>query len=301
MRLHGAAEVASATRADPRPLTDREFTMLADFIHAEIGIYLNSSKKALMEGRLSKRLRELGLSSFEAYHRRVTREDPDERVVLFDRISTNETHFFREPAHFEFLAEHVLPVIAAEAEAGKRSRTIRVWSAASSTGEEAYSLAMLMYDQFPRGQGWSLQIIGTDISTSVLARARAAVWPLRAAEEIPAAFRKRFMLRGVASQADRMKASPELRATVTFERLNLIEDDYAVAGAPFDIIFCRNVLIYFDAANKHRVCQRMVEALAPGGHLFLGHAESLHALPVGARRVRASVYTRVSPSIHPAA
>jgi chemotaxis protein methyltransferase CheR len=274
-----------------RPLSDREFAMLRDLIHGEVGIFLNDSKKALMEGRLTKRLRELGLPTFEAYYRRVIEEDPAERITLFDRIATNETHFFREPEHFALLADKLLPALEAAAAAGERPRSLRVWSAASSTGEEPYSLAMLLLDHLPPERGWQVEVLGTDISTTVLARARAGVWSLRKAEEIPAPYLKRFMLRGVDSQAERMKAGPALRAAVRFARLNLAQDDYSAAGAPFDIVFCRNVLIYFDAAGKRRVCGRLLEALAPGGHLFLGHAETLQVLPPGANRVRPSVYS----------
>jgi chemotaxis protein methyltransferase CheR len=277
--------------AGVRPLSDREFAMLRDLIHAEVGIFLNDSKKALLEGRLTKRLRELGIPTFEAYHRREVQEDPTERIALFDRIATNETHFFREPAHYALLADHVLPALEAAAAAGERPRRLRVWSAASSTGEEPYSLAMLLLDRLPPHSGWQVDVLGTDISTMALARARAAVWPLRKSEEIPEEYLKRFMLRGVDAQAERMKAGPELRAAVRFARLNLAQDSYAAAGGPFDIVFCRNVLIYFDAAGKQRVCQRLLESLAPAGHLFLGHSESLQVLPPGATRVRPSVYS----------
>jgi chemotaxis protein methyltransferase CheR len=273
-----------------RPLTDREFALLRDFVHDEVGIFLNETKKALMEGRLAKRLRELGMTSFEAYHQRVL-VDEAERVELFDRISTNETHFFREPAHFALLADHLLPALEREAAAGRRARTLRVWSAAASTGEEPFSLAMLLLDRLGPA-GWNIEIVGTDISTAVLAKATAATWPMRGAGPIPADYLKRFMLRGVASQAERFKASRELRAMVRFARLNLVEDDYALAGGPFDIIFCRNVLIYFDRDGKQSVCERLLDSLVPGGHLFLGHAESLHRVPVGTRRVRPSVYAR---------
>ena len=196
-------------------------------------------KKALLTGRLSRRLRELGLTSFGEYLRRVE-ADERERVRMLDLITTNETRFFRESKQFGLLESDVLPRWAAEGVEGKRPRRIRAWSAGCSTGEEPYSLAMLLLSHFRRD--WDMEILATDLSTRVLERARTAVWPLSRSQEIPPAFLRAFMLRGTGPEDGKMKAGPEVRALVRFEHLNLNDASYRVPG-PFDLILCRNVLI----------------------------------------------------------
>ena len=274
----------------PPPLEDRDFARFQALVYGEAGIHLTAAKKALLVGRLSKRLRELGVDSYAAYYERVL-ADPAERVQMLDRITTNETHFFREPRHFRFLVDQVFPQWKAEADAGRRPRRLRIWSAGCSTGEEPYSIAMALLDAFPAGSGWDLQVLGTDLSTRVLARARAAVWPIAQAEEIPEADRKAHMLRGVGRQEGLMKAGPELRGLVRLDRLNLAGDAWPRLG-PFDAVFCRNVLIYFDAPTKERVVGRLLERVEVGGYLFVGHAESLSGMPHAVRTPQATIYVR---------
>ncbi len=270
-----------------QPLSRSEFAAFQDLIQREAGIFLSEVKEALLVGRLSRRLRELGLPSFAAYHRLV-QEDETERVRMLDAICTNETHFFREPRQFEFLERQVFPAWRAEAERGERTRTVRAWSAACSTGEEPFSVAMLLLDHLP---GWNVEILATDLSTRVLEKARAALFPLERSAEIPPEYLKRFMLRGVGPQEGRMKAGPELRAVVRFQRLNLNDESYA-APQGLDLVFCRNVLIYFRPETKARVVERLLRHLAPRGHLFLGHAESASGLAVRVRSVGPNVYSR---------
>jgi chemotaxis protein methyltransferase CheR len=213
---------------------------------------------------------------------------------MLDHVTTNETHFFREPRHFELLAEEVFPRWRAEADEGRRPRRLRVWSAACSTGEEPYSLAMAFLRAFPPGSAWTADILATDLSTRVLDRARDAVWPLDKSREIPAADLKTFMLRGTGSQEGLMRAGPELRALVRFGRLNLNDASYGDLGE-FDLVFCRNVLIYFDPPTKERVVGRLLGHLAPDGLLFLGHAESLSGTSLGVAPVIPTVYRHRSP------
>jgi chemotaxis protein methyltransferase CheR len=295
------ARTADSTAAD-RPgepaLADRVFARFRALIKEEAGISLVPEKRALLVGRLSRRVRELGLPSFEGYLALVER-DPEERIRMLDRITTNETHFFREPQHFAYLGEQVIPRWRAEADQGLRPRRLRVWSAACSTGEEPYSLAMSLLTAFPEGSGWDVSILASDLSTRVLDHARAAVWPIEKAAEIPPAELRAFMLRGTGGQAGRMKATPELRALVRFARLNLTTADVHGVG-PFDLIFCRNVLIYFDAPTKERVVQALLQRLVPGGHLFLGHAESLSGMAVPARCLRPNIYVRAGAAAAPA-
>jgi chemotaxis protein methyltransferase CheR len=258
-------------------LTDGEFDAMRALIHRHTGIHLNESKRALLYSRLSRRVRDLGLRGFADYLRCV-REDAAEREQMVDRVTTNETHFFREPTHFRYLESTLMPAWHRAAAAGARSKEVRVWSAGCSTGEEPYSLAMVLHDHLSAKDGWSIEVLATDISTRVLAASDQATWPIERAGEVPEPLLKRFMLQGVGSQAGKMRATPDLRRTVHVERLNLIDERYAVRG-PFDLIFCRNVLIYFAQDLKKRVVERLSEHLAPGGHLFVGHAESIHEMP----------------------
>jgi chemotaxis protein methyltransferase CheR len=278
--------------ADPaiQPISEKEFALFQTLIHREAGIYLSPVKKALVEGRLSKRLRELGLNSFGAYYCRVVEDgDREELVRLLDCICTNETHFFREPQHFEFLEKHVFPEWTAQAASGFRARRVRVWSAACSTGEEPYSVAMLLWAVFPPVSGWVIEILATDLSTRALDRAETAIWPIEKSQEIPARFLKPCMLRGTRSQIGKMKVNPEIRSIVRFERLNLIDNAYPMTDR-FDLIFCRNVLIYFDPELRLRVVQQLLNHLAPKGYLFLGHAETLNGLGERVRSVIPTVY-----------
>jgi chemotaxis protein methyltransferase CheR len=275
--------------AVPR-ISAKEFALFRDLIHRESGIFLSEAKQALVVGRLGRRLRELGLSSLGAYYRLLAEGDERERMRMLDCICTNETHFFREPRQFEFLEQRIFPEWAARAAAGM-PRRIRSWSAACSTGEEPYSLAMTLLAHFPPSSGWTLEILASDLSTRALDQARAGLWSIDKAKEIPERYLKAFMLRGRGPQEGVMKAGPEIRSLLRFQRVNLNQDPYPVAG-PFDFIFCRNVLIYFDVPSKARVVHRLLDQLAPGGYLFLGHAESLTGFSERARSVGPTVYVR---------
>ena len=271
-------------------ISAKEFALFRDLIQRESGIFLSEAKKALVVGRLGRRLRELGLRSLAAYYRLLVEGDEQERTRMLDCICTNETHFFREPRQFEFLEQRVFPDWAARAAAG-RPRRIRAWSAACSTGEEPYSLAMTLLAHFPPSSGWTLEILASDLSTRALDQARAGLWSVDKAREIPERYLKAFMLRGTGAQEGVMKAGPEIRSLLRFQRVNLNQDRYPVQG-PFDLVFCRNVLIYFDVASKARVVHRLLDELAPGGYLFLGHAESLTGLSDRGRSVGPTVYVR---------
>jgi chemotaxis protein methyltransferase CheR len=271
-------------------MTEREFGLFQSLIYREAGIHLAPVKKALLVGRLSRRLRELGLNSFTQYFALVDEGgDPAERVLMFDRVTTNETRFFREPAQFDWLQREALPRWRAEAERGLRARRVRAWSAGCSTGEEPYSVAMMLRHRLPASEGWQVEVLATDLSTRVLDAARAAVWPLHRAGEIPAPFLESCMLRGVREQKGRMRVAPETRALVQFARLNL-ERDPLPEPRSFDLVFCRNVLIYFSAESRGRAVNRLLDRVAPGGYLLLGHAESLHGISDRARAVAPSVY-----------
>jgi len=269
-------------------LSEAEFLQFSQFIEQEVGIHLSDAKKPLLVARLGKRLRRLELKTFSDYYRRVL-DDPDERVVMFDAISTNETRFFREAKHFELLDTQLLPAIKAAAMKGERPRSLHVWSAGCSTGEEPYSLAMTLLQHFDPSE-WDLRIDATDLSTRVLDVARAGVWPMRKAAEIPQPLLRRFMLRGTRTQEGTFKAGEELRAIIRFGRLNLTE--HFAMPETYDLVFCRNVLIYFTTAMRRRVVTGLLDHLAPGGHFFLGHAETLAGIAEGPRSVIPTVYLK---------
>ena len=279
LALGAAAAGASPTAAGTAParglgLSDHELDLFQRLIHDETGILLPDSKRALIVGRLAGRLRELGLSSFLEYYRLVLRDGEAERTQMLDRIVTNETRFFREPKQFDFLQQRAFPEWEAAAAAGRRPRRIRVWSAACSTGEEPYSVAMALLARFPPSSGWEVEVLATDLSTRALAWAERGIWPLARASEIPRPHLTAFMLRGRGGEQGRMKAAPELRRVVRFARVNLSGSSYPVAG-PFELVLCRNVLIYFDPRARAEVVARLVALLAADGLLLLGQAEGL--------------------------
>ena len=257
-------------------LTKDEFRFFQELVLNESGIHLGSKNRAMLVSRLWKRLRALDLSSFSAYYRLV-KKDPAEMVHMLDCICTNETHFFREPAAFTCLRERIFPEWLAAADEGKRSRTIRVWSAACSTGEEPYSLAMTLLSHFHEKAGWKIEVVGTDLSTKVLARASAGIWPSERVSGVPIEYQRRFLLKGFGPDKGKYKAADELRRVVRFQRMNLNQNTYEIFG-PFDLIFCRNVIIYFEWVTKLRVINQLGRHLAPQGYLFLGHAESVHGV-----------------------
>lgn len=289
--MPGAPHGAGDAPVEPlsHAISEAEFQALRALILRESGISLSHHKKALLVGRLSRRVRDLGLATFREYHERV-RRDPDELREMLDRVATNETRFFREPRHFALLETEIFPRWAEEAAAGRRARRIRIWSAACSTGEETFSLAMVARARFPAEEGWDVEVIGTDISSRVLAAAANATWPIERAPGIPERHLKAFMLRGVGPEVAKMRATRELRSAVRFQRLNLADETSSMLG-PFDVIFCCNVFIYFDAAVRARAVDRMLAALRPDGYLFLGNAESLSGMSGRLRYVAANVYT----------
>jgi chemotaxis protein methyltransferase CheR len=247
-------------------ISTKDFRLFQSLVHREAGIFLSDQKRALLVGRLAPRMRALGIASYSAYFDHVS-ADRDELVRMLDAICTNETHFFREPKQFEFLEQRLLPEWRAD---GKKH--VRVWSAGCSTGEEPFSVAMSLAMHLPEA---SSEILASDLSTKVLQRASAGIWPIERAQEIPVTYRKTFMLKGHGAQEGNMAAKPELAAMIRFARINLHHDSWPVSGR-FDLIFCRNVLIYFDAPSKRRIIDRLLDRLEPNGFLFLGHSESLN-------------------------
>ena len=244
----------------PISISNRDFNAVRSFVYEQLGVSLSEAKRALVVSRLGGRMRILGIRSYRDYVDRA-QGDPAERQRLFDAITTNETRFFREPAQFELLQRQILPTW----------RNARVWSAGCSSGEEPYSIAMLLADRLPAG---THSVLATDISMRMLERATSAIYPISRKDDIPTALLKRYVLRGVQSQEGMIAIAPEIRRLVRFTPLNL-NDVTSYPAGPFEAIFCRNVLIYFDAGSRRRVIDALIARLHSGGFLFLGHAESL--------------------------
>ena len=271
------------------PLLFEKFQKL---IYSETGSWLGSSKTALLCGRLFRRLRALEISSLESYYECVAQADQyEERARMIDAITTNETRFFREPRQFEFLVQRVLPSWQADAEQGSRPKRVRIWSAGCSSGEEPYTLAMLLAKYLPAGEGWDVRLLATDISNRVLEKARKGVYPIAKAVDLPQDLLHSFVLRGVAERQGEMKVKVEIQQMVDFRRLNLHQES-AINESPFDAIFCRNVLIYFDAASKCQVIANLSRHLIANGLLFVGHAENLSSISSQLRSLEPSIYTK---------
>ena len=216
-----------------------------------------------------------------------------ETVHLIDCVTTNKTDFFREPSHFEFLRDVAVPQLTARQ--GGRPPQLKVWSAASSTGAEAYTAAMVLQDLVAAGKVARFSILGTDISTEVLREARTAIYPRAFVAPVPAAMQQRYLMRSRDTREDVVRVTPELRRTVNFERLNLMDDSYPF-DRDVDVILCRNVLIYFDKPTQQAVLSRLASHLRPGGYLMLGHSESMAGSGVGPlRQVVPTVY-QAAPS-----
>ena len=229
--------------------------------------------------------------SFGAYYRYVTTEGHEaEQARMLECLCTHETHFFREPQHFDFLSQRLLPEWVAQA-TKEGPRRVRVWSAACSTGEESYSLAMTLLAHLPPSSGWEVEVVATDLSTWALERARQGLWPVEKARHIPPRLLTDYMLEGVRGQQGWMKAGPELRSVLRFSRANLNDERTWPAG-PFELIFCRNVLIYFGAEARKSTLQALLRRLPPAGHLFLGHAESITHSAAPVRCVAPNIYRR---------
>lgn len=264
----------------PSAISRGSFEQLQALFHEVSGIRLSPSKTAMVESRLHKRLYALGLPDFDAYCRFLAQpQHADERQRVIDLLTTNETYFFREPEQFTLLGRLLTTEL--------RQRSLRVWSAACSTGEEPYSLAMLLLDLCPNTP-W--RIIGSDLSTRALERARRGIFPMTRLELLPAGYLKRFCLRGTNAYAGQLRVDPSVRARVEFVQHNLL-DDAAPLGS-MDVIFLRNVLIYFDAQRRRHIVQRVVERLAAGGVLFIGQAESLEGQTLPLRAIGRSAYRR---------
>lgn len=256
---------------NPIELSDKQFYKLSKFIYDNYGINLPITKKTLLESRLQKHLRKLGATSFQKYIDNICSGTESEEVVnMINLVSTNKTHFFRESLHFSFLQNEVLPHARPSAK-----DKFQIWSAAASTGEEVYSIAITLEEFLAKnGQHINYSILGTDISTDALQVGDIAIYSEKQVEGLPLDLKKKYLLKSIDRKEGKVRVIKKIRDKTLFKRFNLIQDRYP-APETFDVIFCRNVLIYFDKPTQERVIRNLARCLRVGGYLFLGHSESL--------------------------
>jgi chemotaxis protein methyltransferase CheR len=267
--------------------TPAHFDRLRRLSTRHTGIVVADDKFDMFYSRLSRRLRVLGLDSFDTYCDLLESGDSEEFTHFVNAITTNLTAFFREQHHFEYLADPLLPELVMR---NRTSRRLRVWSAGCSSGEEAYSIAMVMRETVADIDSWDARILATDIDSDVLARAREGIYPIEGTETLGEARRRRWLRRGIGANAGRVRVINALRDMVSFRQLNLMAR-WPMRG-PFDVIFCRNVLIYFDADTKARLVRRITDLLPVGGHLFVGHSESIGQWEERLRLIGKTIYVR---------
>jgi len=270
-------------------MKDKDFKRLSNFIYTNYGIKMPSTKKVMLEGRLRKRLKANNISSYEEYCNHLFSEEglQNEVIPMIDAVSTNKTDFFREPFHFEFMTSTFLP----EFEERSNGKPLQVWSAAASSGEEPYSISMIIQDFFERNKTFNYSVYGTDISTSVLKAGSLGVYDESRIEKIPLSTKRKYFLKSKDPLNKTVRIIPELRRKMTFQRLNLMDESYFVPH-DFDVIFCRNVLIYFDKETQEKVIQRLCQKLKPGGYFFLGHSESITGMDVPLRTVKPTIFQK---------
>ena len=263
------SDLQAAQEKDAHRLRPREFHLIRRMVYEHFGIDLDG-KEVLVAARLGKKMRELGLSSFKQYYEHVEQDATGEALTtMVDALTTNHTSFFREAQHFDYLRKVIVPAL-------QPTGQLRIWSAACSTGEEPYSIAFTLREELGEATSAKVRILATDISTRVLAKAERGLYPASRFQQIPVDRMRRHLLKGSGASAGDYMVKKETRALVEFQRLNLMED-FSHVGL-FSVIFCRNVMIYFDQETQQGLVNRLAAQLEPGGYLLIGHAESLNGI-----------------------
>jgi chemotaxis protein methyltransferase CheR len=272
-------------------LTNDEFEKLSRFIFKESGIKMPPVKRVMLQSRLQKRLRELKMNNFKDYCEYVfSREGLNNEIIhMLDVVSTNKTDFFREPVHFDFLQDEVLPEFNAQRLA---NRTLKVWSAGCSSGEEPYTIAIVLAEFSEKNPGFDFSILGTDISTQILQKAIDAVYKEDRVNVVPLEMKRKYLLRSKDRTNPTVKIAPQLRKKVRYGRLNFMDNQYDIPET-FDVIFCRNVLIYFDRETQERVIDKLCGKLKSGGYFFLGHSESIMNMNLPLRQIKPTIFKRI--------
>lgn len=269
-------------------ISTRDFRQLSSFIYDYCGIKMTDAKRSMLEGRLRKRLRATGFTTFADYCEYLFRQDglKDEVIYLIDVVTTNKTDFFREPNHFDFLEKTALPTLAK-----KGIRQPRMWSAACSTGAEPYTMAMIMAEAVEKGVISDFNILATDLSTDVLKKALSGIYSRDLLEPVPNAMHRKYVMQARDKYRNDVRISPKLRSKVGFARMNLMNPSYDI-GKPVHTIFCRNVLIYFDKKTQTHVLTELCKCLAPGGYLMIGHSESVTGISLPVKQVANTVFVK---------
>ena len=271
-------------------ISKRDYARLCDLIYTEAGIHLGSEKQTMIEVRIKRRLRALDLGSYSQYCDYLFGPMglKKELVALIDVVTTNKTDFFREPGHFDFLVEKTLPDFMARNGFGQQ---FTIWSAGCSTGEEPYTLAMVLSEDAQTHAGFRFRILATDISTTVLAKAERGIYTDEVVSPVPPALKRKYFMRSRDRASNRLRVVPELRRLVEFRRLNFMDDEYGLSEKA-DAIFCRNVIIYFDRSTQERILNKLSHHLVPLGYMFVGHAETLHEMNLPLVPVAPALYRR---------
>ncbi len=268
-------------------ISDRQFKRLAAFIEKELGIRMPDTKRVMLESRLQKRLRALRIQTFDEYLDRVFAGDDAELIHMIDAVTTNKTDFFREPDHFDILTSRLLPG-ALDRSRGRFS----FWSAGCATGEEPYTLAMVLEEFSSSHPGFDYAIVASDISTRALDTAMNAVYHADRVVPVPPSYKKKYLLRSRDPENPEVRIKKELRDRISFIRINFMDDRFPFDGQ-FDVIFCRNVIIYFDRPTQERILGHMCKYLRTGGNLILGHSETLTGMALPLRGLAPTVYERL--------
>lgn len=272
-------------------LNHRDFRRLGSYVEEVCGIRIPEGKQVMVEVRLRHRLRALGLRSFSDYCERLLSPStgPEELPFFIDEITTNKTDFFREDFHFQYLTKHALPDL--ETRGAGSHHPLSAWSAACSSGEEPYTLAMVLTEASQERPGFRFRILGTDICNEVLSVAKRAVYEESRIDPVPRGLRAKYFMRSRDRDQPLVRVVPALRSTVSLRRLNLLDADYDIAE-PMDIVFCRNVLIYFSHDTQVQVCRRLCHQLRPGGYLFMGHSETINGMNLPVTQVVPTIYQK---------
>jgi len=284
---------SNVSRIFDAELTEAEFKKLSAFIQSNYGIKMPPEKKIMLQSRLQKRLRTLEMNSYGEYIDYVFGSSGNQEIIMMmDVVSTNKTDFFREPGHFAFLIDKVLP----EYYKNNKSKVFKVWSAGCSSGEEPYTLGMVLSEFALSHPGFDYSILGTDLSTHVLQKAKAAIYEDKRVDVVPLDYKRKYLLKSKDQDKHLVRIVPELRRRLKLKRLNFMDNDYAVTET-FDVIFCRNVLIYFDRQNQENVINKLCRNLHPDGFFFLGHSESIAGINVPLKHIQPTVYRKLQTNV----
>ena len=271
----------------------KNYRLISEFIYNEVGIKLPPNKKIMLEARIRKRLKILSMSSFGEYCEYIFSPHgvETELIHMIDVITTNKTDFFREPVHFDYLTQTALPELLNSSVHGMQ-RKIKLWSAGCSTGEEPYTLAIVLSEFKEKNSEFNFTILATDISTEVLQKAAKGIYDMEKIEAIPIILKHKYLMKNKDKNKKFVRVVPELRTLINFRRLNLMDSDFGIKEQ-LEIIFCRNVIIYFDRVTQERLLNKFYRQMSFGGYLFMGHSETLHGLDVPLVQVAPTVYRKL--------